>query len=65
MRGFDKFYSTEAILNLLITNYNFIRPHMSLNGLTPAEASGVDLPLNDKNKWLGLLKLAINNGVKK
>ena len=61
MRGFDKFYSAKAILDLIITNYNFIRPHISLNGLTPAQASGINLPLNGGNRWLELLKLAIDS----
>ena len=39
------------------TYYNFIRPYMSLNGKTPAEASGIDLELG-KNKWLSLIKQA-------
>jgi len=38
--------------------YNFIRPHMSLDGQTPAEASGLDIEL-DENKWLGLIKKAV------
>ena len=32
--------------------YNFIRPHMSLNGKTPAEESGIDLNLGNKNDWI-------------
>lgn len=36
--------------------YNFVRPHMGLNGLTPAQASGlIDIDIGT-NKWLGLLK---------
>jgi hypothetical protein len=31
-----------------------------LNGKTPAEVAGVDLKLGE-NKWLGLLKKAIEN----
>jgi len=38
--------------------YNFIRPHMSLNGKTPAEASGLDLELGE-NKWKLLIQKAI------
>ncbi len=28
-------------------DYNFLRPHMSLDGLTPAQAAGIQLPFND------------------
>jgi putative transposase len=38
--------------------YNFIRPHQSLNGKTPAEAANLDLNLG-QNKWLSLIKQSI------
>lgn len=63
MRGFDRFNSARDILGGLITYYNFIRPHDSLNGLTPAEASGVDLNLKG-NKWSQLIRLSEENMVK-
>jgi len=40
--------------------YNFIRPHESLGGKTPAEVAGLDLNLG-QNKWLDLLKLTLAN----
>ena len=39
--------------------HNFIRPHMGLNGKTPAEACGIDIKGN--NKWLTLIQNASNN----
>jgi transposase-like protein len=33
--------------------YNFVKPHMALEGNTPASAAGINL--NGKNKWLTLL----------
>jgi len=39
--------------------YNFIRPHMSLNGKIPAEEAEIDLNLSS-NKWLDLLLLKRN-----
>jgi hypothetical protein len=36
--------------------YNFIRPHMALDGKTPAEASGITV--KGKNKWLTLIQNA-------
>ncbi len=40
--------------------YNFLRPHMSLDGKTPAEVCGIDLNLS-REGWRQLIKLA-NNG---
>jgi hypothetical protein len=28
-------------------DYNFLRPHLSLAGMTPAQASQIELPFND------------------
>lgn len=38
--------------------YNLIRPHQALDGLTPAQMSGLDLNL-EKNKWLSLIKQSV------
>lgn len=38
--------------------YNFIRSHQALNGLTPSQASGIELNL-DRNRWLSLLKKSL------
>jgi transposase-like protein len=38
--------------------YNFIRPHMSLFGSTPAEVAGIDLNLKDR-KWENLLMQSV------
>ncbi len=37
--------------------YNFVRPHMALDGQTPAEAAGIDLNL-EGNRWMQLIKAA-------
>jgi len=37
--------------------YNFVKPHMALEGQTPAEVAGVGA--NGKNKWMGLLVEAL------
>ena len=39
--------------------YNFIKPHMGLNGVTPAEAANMALELSG-NKWLSLIKMSAN-----
>lgn len=40
--------------------YNFIRPHMALDGKTPSEEAGIDLNLGE-NKWKGLIEKSIIN----
>jgi len=37
--------------------YNFVKPHMALEGQTPAQAAGVGL--GSKNKWMEMLTEAI------
>lgn len=37
--------------------YNFVRPHMALDGQTPAEAAGIDLNL-EGNRWMQLIRAA-------
>ena len=39
--------------------YNFIRPHMGIDGATPAEAAGVGIA--GENKWIELLKRSIKS----
>ena len=50
MRGMKGDKTTEELMNRFRIYYNFIRPHMSLDGKTPAEGSGLDLELGE-NKW--------------
>ena len=38
--------------------YNFIKPHMGLDGKTPSEVVGIKLNI-EKNKWIDLLKKLI------
>jgi transposase-like protein len=37
--------------------YNFIKPHMALNGKTPSEEAGITI--EGDNKWLSLMKTAL------
>ena len=53
----------QTIADGLRNYYNFIRPHQSLNGKTPAEMANIDLDLG-KNKWLSLIKKASKEGPK-
>ncbi len=38
--------------------YNFVRPHMGLDGATPAGIAGIGI--NEENRWLGLIERALN-----
>lgn len=42
--------------------YNFIRPHMGLDGKTPAEMAGIGI--DGENKWLGLLQKSVSRKAK-
>jgi hypothetical protein len=39
--------------------HNYIRPHMALNGKTPAEMCGIQI--QGKNKWKTLIENASSN----
>jgi len=52
MRGIK--VDDTPIIPMNRTYYNFVRPHMGLDGATPAEASGVGI--KGENKWMELLK---------
>jgi transposase-like protein len=39
-------------------NYNFVKPHMALDGKTPAQESGLNVVNEKGNKWMDLLELA-------
>lgn len=38
--------------------YNFIKPHQSLNGETPAQKAGIGIG-SEENKWLQLIKQSL------
>lgn len=58
-RGMDNDKSAQIIVDGIRINYNFLRPHMGLDGKTPAEVAGLDLGL-DGIRWKQLIKLAIS-----
>lgn len=41
-RGFNSFESANTFISLFIFFYNFIRPHSSLNNMTPAQVAGAN-----------------------
>jgi hypothetical protein len=46
-RNFQKAHRGQRI------QYNFVKPHMALEGQTPAKKVGVEI--QNKNKWMGLI----------
>lgn len=57
MRGMDNDDSAQILSDGIRINYNFIRPHMGLDGKTPAQAAGLDL---DRIRWKELIRRAIS-----
>ncbi len=58
--GFGSFEGAEAFMNLKDIIYNFVNPHQSLRGKTPAEAAEIKLKLG-RNKLLGLIRYMARN----
>ncbi len=63
MRGLGKMDTTKIILDGWNAKYNFVRPHQSLKGKTPAEVAGSNI--NIENGWRDLIDLAINHNNQK
>ncbi len=59
-RGMDNDQSAQVMVDGIRINYNFIRPYMGLNGLTPARAVELDLGL-DGIRWKALVKRAMDS----
>jgi len=57
MRGLDNEESAKNFIEGFKIYYNFLRPYMGLNRLTPAEKSGIQLDLGE-NRWEDLIKQA-------
>lgn len=57
IRHWKNFESAKDTLKLRHIIYNFVRPHMELNGRTPAEAAGIEIG-GQGNKLLRLIEIA-------
>jgi hypothetical protein len=50
-RGFNSYESANRLIATYIFFYNFIRPHSSLNGLTPAQVAGAKCSEREQLFW--------------
>jgi transposase-like protein len=55
MRGLDQEASAQTMMDGLRIYYNFMRPHMALNGKTPAQKANIE---TDRVEWMPLIKKA-------
>jgi transposase-like protein len=53
LRGFKTVPTARLILDGFLIHYNFFRPHMSLNGKTPAEVAKIISPVKN---WTELVR---------
>jgi putative transposase len=60
MRGLKGMETVRTLLEGWVVHYNYVRPHQTLKGKTPAQVSGIDM----KNDWHALVKQATKNQVK-
>ncbi len=58
MRGLDEQKTAQTMLEGMRIYYNFIRPHQSLNGKTPAQKANISLQLH-RDKWLNLIQESV------
>jgi putative transposase len=57
MRHLKRANSAEKVFKGFRAYYNFVRPHMALNGRTPAQEAAVSIQLGT-NRWLDLIRQA-------
>ena len=50
-RGFSSFESANNLISMFVFFFNFVRPHSALNGLTPAQVAGLNLPKRRKQEF--------------
>lgn len=54
MRGLER--KDSPIITGVQIYHNFMKPHMALNGKTPAEVAGIEV--KGENKWVTLIQNA-------
>lgn len=58
MRGFKSIKTAQEWSEGFKLYYNFIRPHMAFDGLTPSQVAGIKMDLGT-NRWEGLLRRSL------
>jgi hypothetical protein len=61
VRGVKK--EDSPLITGLQIYHNYVRPHMGLDGKTPAEAAGIEV--RGKNKWVTIIQNASQNNERK
>ncbi len=61
MRTLEK--ADTPILKGMQIFHNYVRPHMALNGKTPAEVAGIKV--EGDNKWITIIQNASTNKLRK
>jgi len=62
MRGLDDEATAQTMMDGMRIYYNFIRPHMALNGKTPAQKAKIADSATPEN-WKSLIKKATKDEV--
>jgi len=62
MRAFDTDPTASQTMQGYRVYYNFLRPHMALDGQTPAQAANLDLQLG-QNRWESMIAKSMKNVV--
>ena len=62
IRGLKSEKTANQYINNWRTYYNFVKPHMTFNGLTPSEVAGISIG-TERNKWLSLIKHSQNTSM--
>ncbi|MBI5391309.1 IS1/IS6 family transposase [Candidatus Woesearchaeota archaeon] len=60
MRGFHSEATAELMTSAFRNYYNFIKPHSTLEGKTPAQMAGIGVE-GHGNKWMALLNLSLKS----
>jgi transposase-like protein len=51
-QGFSSFSAANNLISMFVFFFNFVRPHSTLGGLTPAQVAGLNLTKHQKREYL-------------